>query len=189
MEDRRQRWEAAVRPFREAAEPLRGELDRLRGATAASFKQMAPLPSYTRRPPVALRIPVRPGLATVVRPCWSSTSEGWKLPDDDRITIEPTIDVPRGEESKQVIIVEMHVGPNGIFFSRLRSRFLGDFGPALAAVGPFLDDPLGSFARSQAPNCGICGRTLSDPRSREQGIGPECIEKIDLIAAIVAGQA
>lgn len=30
----------------------------------------------------------------------------------------------------------------------------------------------------QLQQCGMCGRTLTDPKSKERGIGPDCLKRI-----------
>jgi hypothetical protein len=46
----------------------------------------------------------------------------------------------------------------------------------------FLDDHRTVFARSH-DNCSCCGKALTDELSRSRGIGPECIKKLDWVAA------
>lgn len=43
-----------------------------------------------------------------------------------------------------------------------------------------VDDPAryaGDWGKHSG-HCGLCGRALTDPHSRERGIGPECVKKV-----------
>jgi hypothetical protein len=58
----------------------------------------------------------------------------------------------------------------------------------LAAVADFLerlgDDPFAAIKRNST-NCALCGRALTDDRSRARGFGPECVKSADAIARLL----
>jgi hypothetical protein len=55
-------------------------------------------------------------------------------------------------------------------------------------IREFLDDSRAVLARG-CDHCCICGRGLTDELSRSRGIGPECIQRGDVVAALVGPEA
>jgi hypothetical protein len=54
----------------------------------------------------------------------------------------------------------------------------------IETIRDFLDDSRAVLARG-CDHCCICGRSLTDELSRSRGIGPECIRKADIVAALI----
>jgi hypothetical protein len=66
---------------------------------------------------------------------------------------------------------------------RIYKSAVDDARRIIATIRDFLDDSRSVLARG-CDHCCICGRHLTDELSRSRGIGPECIQKTDIVAVL-----
>jgi hypothetical protein len=77
--------------------------------------------------------------------------------------------------------------PSGLVGSMYKSAE-EDARRVVGTIREFLDDSRTVLARGY-DHCCICGRGLTDELSRSRGIGPECIQKADIVAVLIGPSA
>ena len=124
-----------------------------------------------RRPHCSMRITLGDGLiAAEIRPKLTKTPAGW-VPD-------PVLELTLRDSEKRAFL-PLLIHPSGkVHPARMFNGTRGDRAETsarlvLALLGRGLAYLM---AASNATACACCGRPLTDPESREVGIGPECIE-------------
>lgn len=123
----------------------------------------------TKRPSTLLRVGVSSAFLLRIEPKLVSSPTGWRIAE--AIPVKLAWRVNEDTEAAAKLL------PNGQYrLSRWRRddarnrRALDLLDQGLARLA---DDPRAAFALA-ADHCGICGRGLTDPVSRQEGIGPEC---------------
>jgi hypothetical protein len=127
-----------------------------------------------KRPAVMLRIVANDQFMISIKPKLASSPTGW--------TIAPLIDVVLTSriDGKTEIKVRLHSdGSMGLAnWKRDDARNAVAVDLVRSTLERFVGNPRKAFAIS-ADGCGVCGRPLTDPLSREMGIGPECREQFE----------
>jgi hypothetical protein len=75
-------------------------------------------------------------------------------------------------------------GPRAFRLGSIYKSAPDDVRRVVETIREFMDDARAVLARG-CDHCCICGRGLTDELSRSRGIGPECIQKVDLIAVLL----
>lgn len=122
-----------------------------------------------KRPAVMLRLVASDQFLVAIKPKLLSSPIGWK--------IEPIVGVVLTSRINGKTEVKVRLKPNG---TMELSNWKADDARTGAAVDlvrstldRFVSNPGKAFAFA-VDGCGFCGRALTDPISREMGIGPEC---------------
>lgn len=134
-----------------------------------------------RRPPLKLTLVANSDFILAIHPKLVSSPQGWRL--DSAIPVKLV--------SKTNAITELIVSLRADDSLSLRRFFRNDQRNAAAVelitetLARFVADPVRAIA-NDATHCGFCGRALTEPKSREWGIGPEC--RRDFEQAIQQGE-
>lgn len=127
-----------------------------------------------RRPPLKLSIVADNEFILVIQPKLATSPHGWRLGSA----------VPVKLVSKMNAITEMIASLCPDDSLSLRRFFKNDQRNAAAVelitetLARFVADPVRAIA-NDATHCGFCGRALTEPKSREWGIGPECRKEFE----------
>jgi hypothetical protein len=137
----------------------------------------------TRRPPWSMRLPVlgEPPAHLVCRPRFTSPRKRTGQPGQmhpEEVEVELMVSRARlRSDGKETAGWELRalLSPGKATYSGGSVRFGAEgIERASAAVSAFVTDPVQAMALS-ANHCCLCGRALTDERSRSRGVGPECV--------------
>jgi hypothetical protein len=172
-------WQAAL--FALAEKEALDLLQRFHTSAASFFSTWtAGRTSFPSRPQVGLRLVAdgKPGAMLVALPYWS---QGTKAIDPSRLDCEwmSGSEEPgymfTGWDFRRGFKLEVSLGWTDL--RRCPGTIIGDIGRMLATMRDYLADDRAVFARG-SPGCCICGKLLSDEKSRSRGVGPDCWQKM-----------
>jgi hypothetical protein len=141
---------------------------------------------FARRPPISLRLMLlgEPLAKLSVLPLWHQRRKS-NIIDCSTTIGELLVEEKKTVSGRSVVrwrrVLDFTLPKDGRpRCGRLGLNGLHNLERIAGTIVAFVDDARGVLARNH-DHCCICGRHLTDEVSRSRGIGPECIEKLDLL--------
>jgi hypothetical protein len=190
QEQARTEWEQRQAEWDERARRANAYLDANLTTLAGFRERLTPLfkqmlesarKPFTRRPNVSLRLvaPGEPKAKLIALPQWLPREKAARSGVIDlELLTEEVVRTRCGPALKWGKRLEITLAPWGARRLRTPWNVVQEQERAVGTMADFLENPGAVLARNR-DNCAICGRGLTDERSRARGIGPECIQLTD----------